>query len=291
MPLILKFQFNQMANLEKLVSDFNTATLPKSEWTHEAHLVVAIWYCKNYNLEKALNLLRFHIKTYNIAVGTHNSDSQGYHETLTRFWLLIASMYVNSHPELNFEETANGFVDSLLASRTLAMNYYSNGTLFSLNARKNWVEPDLQKLALENETSFPMEQHFLLSDDEFAGQFEEKTLNPAIFTHEAHLRLAWILIRKYGLKHATEKICEQILAFVIPLGAEEKFNTTLTVASMNMVHHFMQKTETDNFLDFIQAFPALKYDFKRLVSQHYSFDILNDERTRKEYIEPDLLDF
>ena len=78
---------------------------------------------------------------------------------------------------------------------------------------------------------------------------------------------------------------------MIPLGAEEKFNTTLTVASMNMVHHFIKKTETDNFLDFIQAFPALKYDFKRLVSQHYSFDILNEERTKKEFVEPDLLAF
>lgn len=102
-----------------------------------------------------------------------------------------------------------------------------------------------------------------------------------MFTHEAHLRLAWILIRKHGLNLSTEKICEQILAFVIPLGAEEKFNTTLTVASMNMVQHFMQKTESENFHDFIQAFPALKYDFKHLISQHYSFDILKDDRTKR----------
>jgi hypothetical protein len=99
------------------------------------------------------------------------------------------------------------------------------------------------------------------------------------------------MIQTHGLKRGSEIICEQILAFVKPLGAEEKFNKTLTVASMNIVHHFMQKAEADNFLDFIQAFPTLKYDFKQLVSQHYSFDILTDDRTKKEYIEPDLVGF
>jgi hypothetical protein len=99
------------------------------------------------------------------------------------------------------------------------------------------------------------------------------------------------MILTHGIKRGSEIICEQILAFVKPLGAEKKFNKTLTVASMNMVNHFMQKAETDNFLDFIQAFPMLKYAFKQLVSQHYSFDILKDERTRKEYVEPDLVGF
>ncbi|MCP9756726.1 hypothetical protein EGI26_16290 [Lacihabitans sp. CCS-44] len=131
----------------------------------------------------------------------------------------------------------------------------------------------------------------MLSDEEFASQFTDKTLIPEIFTHEAHLRLAWIMIQTHGLNLGSEIICEQILAFVKPLGAEEKFNKTLTVASINMVHHFMQKAEAANFLDFIQAFPTLKYDFKQLVSEHYSFDILKNERARKEFVEPDLMGF
>ncbi|MCP9766311.1 hypothetical protein EGI22_00220 [Lacihabitans sp. LS3-19] len=131
----------------------------------------------------------------------------------------------------------------------------------------------------------------MLSDEEFSTQFASKILNPEIFTHEAHLRLAWILIKNHGLEKGTELICSQILAFVIPLGAEEKFNTTLTVASMKMVNHFIQKVESDDFLDFIQTFPALKYEFKNLVSKHYSFDILKEERTKKAFVEPDLLEF
>ena len=280
-----------MSDLEDLVAKFNSCTLPKEKWTHEAHLIVAIWYCKTYDLPKALNLLRCHIKTFNISVGTPNSDTQDYHETLTRFWLLKAALFANSNPEKSFEETAETFVASPWARRSLALNYYSHEILFSLKARKDWVEPDLQKLPLTNVVSFPLEAHFSLSDDDFSQLFSDKTLNPEIFTHEAHLRLAWIMIKSQGLKLGSEMICHQILAFIKPLGADEKFNTTLTVASMNMVNHFIQKCETDNFLDFIQAFPTLKYDFKTLVSKHYSFDIIKDQRTKLEYVEPDLMGF
>ena len=76
-----------MSDYEDLVAKFNSSILSKEKWTHEAHLIVAIWYCKSYDLSKALNLLRYHIKSFNLSVGTPNTDSQGYHETLTRFWL------------------------------------------------------------------------------------------------------------------------------------------------------------------------------------------------------------
>lgn len=143
-----------MKNLEKLVWDFNSTNLPKEKWTHEAHLIVAIWFCKTYELPKALNLLRYHIKTYNISVGTANSDSQGYHETLTRFWLLIAANFVKLNETKTFEETAEAFVNSDWASRNLAFDYYSKETLFSVEARKDWVGPDLEKLPMENTWAF-----------------------------------------------------------------------------------------------------------------------------------------
>jgi N-formylglutamate deformylase len=280
-----------MSDYQNLVAKFNSCTLPKEKWTHDAHLIVAVWYCKTYELPKSLNLLRYHIKSFNVSVGTPNSDTQGYHETLTRFWLSIAAVFVKNNPDKSFEETAEAFVVSPWSSRNLALNYYSHEVLFSLKARKGWIESDLQKLPQDNETAFLLEKHHSLSDEEFAQQFSEKILNPEIFTHEAHLRLAWIMIKSHGLNLGSEMICHQILAFIKPFGAEEKFNTTLTVASMNLVHHFMQKVETDNFLDFIQSFPALKYDFKTLVSKHYSFDIIKDKRTKLEYVEPDLMEF
>jgi hypothetical protein len=43
------------------------------------------------------------------------------------------------------------------------------------------------------------EKHLDLSDNEFEKQFINCELSPDIFSHEAHLRLAWINIKKMGL--------------------------------------------------------------------------------------------
>ena len=59
-----------------------------------------------------------------------------------------------------------------------------------------------------------MEKHFTFSDDEFERLFEDKTLEPEVFTHEAHIRLAWIHITKYGSAQACDNVVSQLLAYV-----------------------------------------------------------------------------
>jgi hypothetical protein len=39
------------------IQRFEKEELPKSEWTHEAHLAVAIWYVSKLGFEKALVLV------------------------------------------------------------------------------------------------------------------------------------------------------------------------------------------------------------------------------------------
>lgn len=136
-----------------------------------------------------------------------------------------------------------------------------------------------------------MEKHFELSDAEFEKQFISCELNPEIFSHEAHLRLAWINIKKYGVKKAEINIQDQLIEYVKSLGAESKYNTTLTLAAIKAVHHFMLKSKSDNFQGFIIEFPRLKYNFKELMSCHYGFDIYNSESAKLRFLEPDLLPF
>jgi hypothetical protein len=76
-----------------------------------------------------------------------------------------------------------------------------------------------------------MELHQTLSDAEFESQFRACTLNPALFTHEAHLRLAWIHIRQYGIEQAIKNVNAQLLKFVAHVGATDKFNKTVTICS------------------------------------------------------------
>jgi hypothetical protein len=136
-----------------------------------------------------------------------------------------------------------------------------------------------------------MEKHSNLTDLEFEKQFKNCSLNPTLFSHEAHIRLAWIQVKKYGKEKAIQNICSQLASYVNFLGATGKYNITLTVAAVKAVYHFMQKSGAENFKDFIVQFPRLKYNFKELMAAHYKTDIFNSALAKKEFLMPDLLPF
>ncbi len=136
-----------------------------------------------------------------------------------------------------------------------------------------------------------MEKHFELTDTEFEAQFANCALDPSLFSHEAHLRLAWIHITKYGLEQAEENIQTQLKNYVAQLGAQDKYHTTVTVAAIKAVYHFIQKSQTKSFKAFIADCPRLKENFKELMGAHYNFDIFGSKEARQAYIEPDSLPF
>ncbi|UOY07325.1 hypothetical protein L0P88_01930 [Muricauda sp. SCSIO 64092] len=136
-----------------------------------------------------------------------------------------------------------------------------------------------------------MEKHFELSDAEFEQKFITCELNPSHFSHEAHLRLAWIHIDNYGIEQAEKNIPYQLQKFVNHVGAKGKFNMTLTLAAVKAVYHFMLKSNSNNFKDFIAEFPRLKYNFKELMGHHYGFDIYHSNLAKTAFLEPDLIPF
>lgn len=136
-----------------------------------------------------------------------------------------------------------------------------------------------------------MQNHFDLSDAEFAHQFASCTLDATLFSHEAHLRLAWLLIDAHGIETAIDKIQEQLQSFVEHVGARDKYNKTLTIAATKAVYHFMLKSRSGSFRDFIMEFPQLKSNFRGLMEAHYAIDIFTLPQARVEFLEPDLLPF
>ena len=136
-----------------------------------------------------------------------------------------------------------------------------------------------------------MKTHFQLTDEQFQHQFFWCILDPALFTHEAHLRLAWIHIKKFGVETAVYTVTEQLKRFVNHLGAENKFNKTLTIAAVRAVNHFMMRSDVQTFEEFIIQFPKLKNNFRKLISSHYTEDIFNSRKAKEQYLEPDLLPF
>jgi hypothetical protein len=136
-----------------------------------------------------------------------------------------------------------------------------------------------------------MENHFEIDDYQFESEFEKGDFLPSLFSHEAHLRLAWIHITKYGCENAVANITKQLFHFVKKHGAADKYNKTLTVAAIKAVNHFNNKSTSDTFADFIDEFPRLKTSFKELMAFHYKIDIYNSELAKQQFLEPDLVPF
>lgn len=130
-----------------------------------------------------------------------------------------------------------------------------------------------------------------MTDLEFVHLFETGNLSPSLFTHEAHIRLAYIYLKQFGEGLAIDKCCVGIRAFDQLHGDGTKFHKTLTVASVKAVHHFMQKSQTGTFDGLIKEFPRLKTSFKQLLDQHYAFDLLKSVKAKSEYVAPDLIPF
>lgn len=124
-------------------------TLPKPEWTHNAHFAAAIAILSNPNYE-AFNDMPHIIKAYNEATGVQNTDHEGYHHTITIASLLAAQSVMNE----GFS-SLSGTLDELLNAEygqsKWLLSYWSKDLLFSVKARKLWVGPDLRKLPFETE--------------------------------------------------------------------------------------------------------------------------------------------
>lgn len=133
--------------------------------------------------------------------------------------------------------------------------------------------------------------HWDLSDKEFLIQFRESTLSEELFTHEAHIRLAWLHIDRFGLGAAEINVSDQLKNYTKSLGAESKYHHTVTIAAVKAVNHFKEKSATENFEDFITENPRLNTDFKALLAQHYQTDIFNSDLAKTEFLEPELTQF
>ncbi len=129
-----------------MVEKFKTATLPKVEWTHEAHLIIAIWHINNHELHDAISRLKSGIIILNSSHKTENTGNSGYHETLTIFWAKVISLFLSLNKNTPTEDVVSLFLTSKLSERTLPFKFYKREELLSPEPRAIYILPTLRKL-------------------------------------------------------------------------------------------------------------------------------------------------
>ena len=135
------------AAIDALAARFMAGTLPRAEGTHAAHFAVALWLLRHRPQLADAEGMGPLIRAHNDSVGTPNTDSSGYHHTITAASLRVAAGFA-----ARFGATAplSEILAALLASPAGRSGwleaYWSCERLFSVAARRGWVEPDLAPL-------------------------------------------------------------------------------------------------------------------------------------------------
>jgi hypothetical protein len=134
------------AEIERLGRGLLDRSLPKVEWTHAAHFAAALWVLRQPEMRADRDMPRM-IRAYNEATGVPNTDTSGYHETITLGSLRAARASLANRPGVALHEALQQLLASEYGRPDWLLAYWSKSVLFSAAARKTWIEPDLQPLS------------------------------------------------------------------------------------------------------------------------------------------------
>lgn len=131
------------ADVEHIARGLIDRTLPKSGWTHAAHFAAALWLLRHRG-DAAFHEMPPLIRAYNEATGVANTDTSGYHATITVASLRLARAWLNGRPGMPLHAALGELLAGPCGRSDWLLAYWSRERLFSVAARRAWVEPDLR---------------------------------------------------------------------------------------------------------------------------------------------------
>jgi len=140
-------RFHAEVEVRRIGEGLIDRSLPKSEWTHAAHVAAAVYLVAGRTDIAAEHEMPDMIRSYNLATGVENTDAGGYHETITQ-----ASLHVVRHvlktraKDEGLHVLTNAVLDAGYADKDWLLRHWRRDTLFSVTARRGWVAPDLAPL-------------------------------------------------------------------------------------------------------------------------------------------------
>ncbi len=135
------------AQIAQVAKGFIDATLPKADWTHAAHFAALLWVLRHRpDLHPETDMPGL-IRAYNTATGTENSDTSGYHETITLASIAVTrAVMAGKDSDQPLQAILHQIMTSSLGQSDWLLAHWRRETLFSVEARRHWVAPDLKSL-------------------------------------------------------------------------------------------------------------------------------------------------
>ena len=126
--------------IKEVIRKFESCEYAPAEFTHARHLTVGCWYLCTLSADEALDRMRTHLQNFSAHHG-----KQGYHETITRFWIkLLDAAIQHQHEDLPILGRINAVVG--LYPKEVLFDYYTRERVMSDQAKREWVEPDLREI-------------------------------------------------------------------------------------------------------------------------------------------------
>jgi hypothetical protein len=134
--------------IDTFIAAFEGCTLPKAEWTHGAHLLTGACYVHASGEAEAIARMRLCVRRYNESVGGKNTETSGYHETITVAWIKLLNKLLERSKPIGRAEFAVLAVEHFREQKNIFSRYYDFDLVASKEARRSWVAPTLQPLEL-----------------------------------------------------------------------------------------------------------------------------------------------
>lgn len=139
--------FTDDAQIRRIGEGLLARTLPRADWTHEAHLAATLWLLRDrpdIDVDAAIAGI---IAGYNQSLGGVNDDMQGYHDTITCAFVAGIRLHLRGRaPGEPLVDAVNSLLASRFGKREWPLAFYSRKLLFSPTARCKFVAPDLAPL-------------------------------------------------------------------------------------------------------------------------------------------------
>lgn len=133
------------AEIEAIVAGFETCTMPDSEFSHRAHMVVALSYLHSSQLSVTEAGDRMRAGLYRF-LDHYMKDRRKYNETITLFWIKLVRGFLDRADKSESLASIANELAAAYGDSHLVYDYYSKELLLSDSARTSWVEPDLKQL-------------------------------------------------------------------------------------------------------------------------------------------------
>ena len=132
-----------MADVE-LTRALERGEIANGNFRHASHLHVAwVYLSESASLEEAAGKMREALRRFATAAG----KAEKYHETITLFWVRLLGLAQACQCGRSLEEIVHAHPQ--LLEKDFPLAYYSRKRLFSEEARRQWMEPDLRPLLID----------------------------------------------------------------------------------------------------------------------------------------------